>query len=172
MEYDVQKCTRRCAVSGRELQEGETFFSVLVAEGPAVGRRDFAPDAWQGPPEGALGWWKSKVPTRESRRARMAPSEVLLELFHELEDHVDKADMRYVLALLLVRRRVLRIEEPATGTEDPATENADRGTGTGLPVLTLYCTRDDTTHRVACVPPDKARAEQIQAELGKLLFAG
>lgn len=161
MDYDVQKCTRHCAISGRELQEGETFYSVLVAEGAGVGRRDFAPDAWQGPPDGVLGWWKSKVPTRESRRARMAPSEVLLELFQELEDHIDKADMRYVLALLLVRRRVLRIEEGS----DQGSENREQ-------VLTLYCSRDDTTHRVACVPPNAARAEQIQAELGRLLFAG
>ena len=33
MDYEVQRCSRHCAESGRELAPGEAFYSVLVAEG-------------------------------------------------------------------------------------------------------------------------------------------
>ena len=58
MDYDVQRCTRHCAVTGRELAEGEEIFSSLVVEGAQVRRRDYAAEAWTGPPEGVLGFFK------------------------------------------------------------------------------------------------------------------
>ncbi len=30
IDYEIQRCTRHCAASGRELVEGETFYSVLL----------------------------------------------------------------------------------------------------------------------------------------------
>lgn len=156
MDYEVQRCTRRCCVTDRELREGETFYSALLPAGGAVERRDYAAAAWTGPPEGALGWWKAQIPTRESKKARPAPSDVLLEYFADLAERPDQQDTRYVLALLLVRRRVLRMEE---GDED------------GSEQLTLYCPREDATYHVAVAMPDEARAAEIQELLARLLYA-
>jgi len=158
MDYEVERCTRHCAASGRELNEGEEFFSVLRAERGGVHRHDYAAEAWAGPPEGTFAWWKSRMPTREAKRGQLAPNEVLLSLFYELEQTASHDDMRYVLALLLVRRRVLR-------QEDIEHDAQDRG------VLVLYCPRDETTHRVPVVTPGERRTEEIQAELSRLLFA-
>lgn len=158
MEYEVERCTRHCAASGRELQEDEEFYSVLMAEKRDVRRHDYAAEAWTGPPEKALAWWKSRMPTRGAKKGQLAPNEVLLQVFAQLEDVPDKADLRYVLALLLVRRRVLREEELE---HDPS----------GGAVLILYSPREEHTYRAAVAMPDEGRAEQIQAELGQLLFA-
>ena len=111
MDFEVQRCTRHCAATGRELKPGETFYSTLVAEGSQVLRRDYAAEAWQGPPEGVLGWWKSHLPARDARRVHWAPNDVMLELLEQLETQPEKHDMRYVLSLLLVRRRVVRLED-------------------------------------------------------------
>ena len=62
IDYELQRCTRHCAVTERELQPGETFFSTLTAEGAELARRDYSVEAWQGPPAGVVGWWKSKMP--------------------------------------------------------------------------------------------------------------
>ncbi|MHB1038142.1 MAG: hypothetical protein ACYC35_27130 [Pirellulales bacterium] len=159
MDYEVQHCTRHCAASGRTLVEGETFYSVLVSRGAEVLRRDYAAEAWQGPPDDALGWWKSRMPTREEKRLHWAPNDVMLQFFEELEGQADKEDMRYVLALLLVRRRVARLDE--------SDEDAD-----GREVLVLYCPRRDATYRVRAANPDAARADRIQEELAGLLLAG
>lgn len=159
MDFEVQRCTRHCAETGRELNEGEQFYSVLRAEGAEVRRYDYSAEAWHGPPEeGVLGWWKSQMPTREAKRSRMAPRDVLLELFAQLEGQPERQDMLYVLALLLVRHRVLR-------HEDTETDEA------GREVLVLYCPRDETTHRVPATPPSDQRIDEIQDELAQLLYA-
>jgi hypothetical protein len=156
MDYDVQRCTRHCATSGRELREGEECYSALMAAGAELKRLDYAVEAWQGPPEGALGWWKSRVPTREAKKNRLAPNEALLECFVALEGVADKQDMRLVLALLLVRRRVLKLEERETDDQ-------------GRELLVLFNPRDDATHRVTGVMPSLERADEIQNELAQLL---
>ncbi len=160
MDYEVQRCTRHCAASGREFNEGEEFYSVLVAEGSEVRRYDYALEAWTGPPEKALGVWKSRMPMRETGAAKtkLAPGEVMLQLFRELEEDADKRDMRYVLALLMIRRRVLRLEE---------TLHDESGEET----LVLYSPRDENLYRAPVVMPGEARTREIQEELGKLLFA-
>src|SRR3954447_12544560 len=110
MDFEVQKTTRVCASTGREIAAGETFYSVLVREGVEVRRQDIAADAWTGPPADAVGWWKSTMTERDAKKGpKLAPSEVLLELFRELQDAAERGDLRYVLTLLLIRRRLLRL---------------------------------------------------------------
>jgi hypothetical protein len=159
MDYEVQRCTRHCAASGRPLREGEEFYSVLVAEGADVRRYDYAIEGWNGAPERSIGSWKSRMPSHDAKKAQLAPGEVLLQLFAELEGAAEKQDVRYVLSLLLVRRRVLRLEE--TDRDEAGNE-----------VLMLYSPREDTTHRVAVVMPGKERTAEIQRALEQLLFAG
>ena len=158
IDYEVQRCTRHCAATGRELQPGEAFYSTLTAEGAQVVRHDYSQEAWQGPPEGVLGWWKSHMPKRNTKKLHWAPNDVMLELLESLEAQPDKMDMRYVLALLLIRRRVVRLEE----TEKDAS---------GREVSVLYCPRRDTTYRVVTVTPGAQRTTEIQEELARLLFA-
>ena len=97
-----------------------------------------------------------RCPTRTRRRAYWAPNDVLLNFFDELAAQPDKQDMRYVLALLLVRRRVMRMEE----------EQRDEA---GHERLMLYCPRRDTQYEVPAVAPEPQRAEEIQQVLAKLL---
>ena len=65
------RCSRRCRGTGREFQSGDVFYSVLIAEGASVVRHDYGVDAWQGPPEGAIGWWISKMPDPSCTEAAM-----------------------------------------------------------------------------------------------------
>jgi hypothetical protein len=156
MDYEVQRFSRRCAATGRELVPGETFYSVVVAEGAELKRYDYSAEAWPGPPERAIGWWKSQVPDPNARRMHWAPNDVMLEFFDELAEQPDKQDMRYVLALLLVRRRVMRLEESETDEQ-------------GREIMVLYCPRRDATYRVPAVVPEPSRIEAIQQDLARLL---
>lgn len=158
IDYEIQRCTRHCAETGRELQPGETFYSTLTSEGSEVVRRDYSVEAWQGPPPGVLGWWKSLMPQRDARKMRFAPNDVMLDLLESLESQPDGQDMRYVLSLLLIRRRVVRLEE----TEQDSS---------GGEISVLYCPRRETTYRVATVTPGAERTAEIQEELSRLLFA-
>lgn len=158
IDYEVQRCTRHCAVTLRKLQPGEMFYSTLATEGAQVVRHDYSAEAWQGPPEGVLGWWKSHMPERDARRLHWVPNDVMLELLETLQSQPDKQDMRYVLALLLIRRRVVRLEE--TERDELSRE-----------VSVLYCPRREATYRVLTVMPSAERTAEIQEELARLLFA-
>lgn len=159
MEYEVQRFTRHCAATGRELQPGEAFYSVLIAEGPQMRRLDYSAEAWQGPPPEAIAWWKSHVPGKHTRTPAWAPNEVLLQYFEELEEQPSEWDKRYILGLLLIRRRVLRLEDTLRD-------------GKGQEVLLLSCPRRETTYRVLVLPPDPSRTTVIQEELTQLLSNG
>jgi hypothetical protein len=156
MDYEVQHSARCCSATGREFAPGETYYSVLMAEGAELKRYDYAADAWPGPSEEAVGWWKSQVPGRDERKKHWAPNDVMLQFWDELADQLDKQDMRYVLTLLLIRRRVFRLEE----------EKCD---AVGGEVLVVYCPRRETTYEIPAVVPDAARVDAIQEELAALL---
>ena len=56
-EYDIQGPTRVCAASGRELKPGDRFHGVLLEHAGKLIRKDYAAEAWPGPPEGHLAYW-------------------------------------------------------------------------------------------------------------------
>ena len=159
MDYEVQRFTRHCAATGRELQPGETFYSVLVPEGAQIRRLDYSAEAWQGPPPKAIGWWKSQVPGQHTPRIHWAPNDVLLDYFEQLEATPTEWDKRYILALLLLRRRVFRLEESIQNEQ-------------GQELLVLQCPRRHTEYRVVVRPPEPQRTLQIQEELMALLTSG
>jgi len=155
IDYEVSRCTRRCAATDRELQPGEAFYSVLLPSGGQVIRQDFCVAEWKGPPENAIGWWKSTM-ADASRKPQWAPHEVMLEFFEGLEQDPTREDLRYVLALLLVRRRVLRLE-------------AEETDAIGRTVQVLDCSRKEIQYRVPVVLPEPQRAVELQAQLALLL---
>jgi hypothetical protein len=156
-EFEVQRCSRHCAASERLLEPGEEFFSMLVEEGEEMVRQDFSREAWQGPPEESIGWWKATMPMPDAHKVHWAPNDVLLDYFERLEDDEAQRDMRYIMALLLVRRRVARHEE--TQSEG------------GQETMTIYCPRREKSYPVLVIDPTQQRAEEIQNELTQLLFA-
>ncbi|WP_425614284.1 hypothetical protein NA78x_004151 [Anatilimnocola sp. NA78] len=156
LDFEISRCTRRCAATDRELQPGETYYSVLVPSGAQVLRQDYSAAEWKGPPEKALGWWKATMADATARKPQWAPHEVMLEFFETLEHDPSREDLRYVLALLLVRRRVLRLE-------------AEETDATGRQIQVFECPRKEVQYRVAVALPEAARATELQAQLSQLL---
>jgi hypothetical protein len=136
IDYQIQPNTRRCAASGRELRPGEKYFSTLLEEGGKFVRKDYAAEAWQGPPEGAFGFWAGRIPQPNARRRPPIDDDLLLDCFGRLEGQEEPArvNFRYVLALLLMRRRRFRFEEARQEI--------------GREVLCLRCTRTGARHQV------------------------
>ncbi len=157
-DLEIQRCTRRCAKTGEELKPGQAFYSMLRQDQAEVIRLDYSEPAWEGPPEDSLGWWKSEMPSLSAKKMQWAPNDVMLEYFVQLEDQPDKHDMRYILALLMIRRRVLRLEETETDEQ-------------GREVLVLFCSRNEKEYKVFVIDPTEPRINEIQEELAQLLFA-
>ena len=157
MEYQIQANTRRCATTGRELRVGEKFFAVLLDEAGEFVRRDYAAEAWQGPPEGAFSFWCGRVPAVEESRRPQIDDDLLMECFQRLEGQTEpeRLNFRYVVALLLMRRKRFKFEEA-------------RPEGDGE-LLTLRCVRTRARYQVFNPRLTDEEMAAVQEEVFKVL---
>jgi hypothetical protein len=156
-DYQIQPNTRHCAVSGRELRPGEKFYSVLRQDGGKLVRQDFAAEAWYGPPDGAFSFWCGRVPAAEQTRRPRIDDDLLADCFQRLEGAADPAQVsfRYVIALLLMRRKRFKFEEARV--ED------------GQEVLRMRCVRSGAQHDVVNPRLTEDEMVAVQDEVFKVL---
>jgi len=157
LDFHFTSCRRQCSATGRQLEPGETYYSALVNEDGSPERCDFAAEAWQGPPAEHIAWWKSRIPDDANTRPQLAPSDVLLNLFLELADQPDEAEFRYLLGLMLIRKKVVRLLESCRD------EHADE-------VLTLDCPRRQQQYELLVVEPNAECVQQLQLRIVDLLY--
>lgn len=159
MELKIHRPLAACAHTGRPFAAGEIFYSTLVRAAGGLERIDCCAEAWQGPPPHALAWWRSLHPATEAVGSTLAPPDILLDVLEQLDGRPEDAALRYLLALQLVRRRVLRIvERPA---DEPARDE-----------LVLACRKRDIEYRVRIVPSRQATAAGVEERLSSLLWSG
>jgi hypothetical protein len=155
-EYEIRGFTRKCAATGEVIAPGATFFTVVRPGMPEYVREDFSLTAWNGPPEDAIAWWKS-IATESGNRKPRVPSEIILEYFEQLEQDPSRAQERFVLALLMIRRRIFRFE-------------GDEKDEHGRNLMELFCHRNEKTYRVlAAMPRTKADEREIEGRIVRLL---
>ena len=160
LDFEVKRCNRRCSATDRPFEPGDGYYSVLEAEGADVVRRDYCEGAWQGPPDEAIGWWWSRMPKEGAGKAKLAPSEVALDLFDRWSETAGQEKACYVLALFLVRKRVFRFAEAGLGAA-ATTENR----------LNLHCPKRAAEYQVPVVELSDQQAAEIQQQLIELLYA-
>ena len=90
-EYDIQGPTRVCTATGRQLKPGDRFYGLLIEECGKLVRKDFAAEAWPGPPEGHLAYWVGKVPVDDKPRKPVVNDELLLDCFDRLKESTRSA---------------------------------------------------------------------------------
>lgn len=102
------------------------------------------------------------MPERTVAKLTPAPNGVLLDSLTELLRNPKQAKLAYLLALLLVRRRVLVDEESFEFQEQDAVAYS---------LLRLHSQADGRTWEVPVVSPQSdAETESLRQELMKLLF--
>jgi hypothetical protein len=156
-QWEVESSSGRCAATGRLFKEGEEFYTVLFEEGESFKRADYCTEAWNGPPEGAYCHFKSRVPVRERRRQLLVADELLLGFFQRLAAETEpvRVQFRFVLALILMRKRLLRYEGSAS--ED------------GSEVWQMVSPREQTSHRVVNPHLTDEQIESVSRQLGAIL---
>jgi hypothetical protein len=112
LDYQIQAHTRRCTVTGRELKPEERYYTALQDMGDRFVRHDFSSEAWTGPPAGTFSYWCGRVPALNEPDKPRFDDNALEECFQRLEDAGEpgRVNFRYVVALLLIRRKRLRFE--------------------------------------------------------------
>jgi hypothetical protein len=161
MDLKLQRPRGVCARTGRGLAAGEPMVSALVREAGGLVRIDCAAEAWEGPPPATLAWWRSIYTPAAAAGPTLAPADVLLDVLEEMEGRPAEAALRYLIALQLVRRKVLRIVEETSADAPPDGET-----------LVVACRKRRSEYRVAQVAAEQAAADGVQERLQALLWSG
>lgn len=156
-QWDVEQAAGRCTVTGRRLEEGEEFYSALFEDGENFRRCDYSLDSWNGPPEGSYCHFKSRVPIKQKPKKLLVDNELLVSFFLRLGDETElvRLQFRFVLALILMRKRLLRYE----GSEVEG----------GVEVWRMVLTTDRSEHRVANPRLTDEQIEGVSSQLSAIL---
>jgi hypothetical protein len=152
VDYQIKSLGQECAATGEPLMPGSVCHCVLVRDGEGSRRLDFSRDGWTGPPEGTVGHWTRRVPAADTTPRPRDPDD-LMQYFERLHEEANptREGLRFVLALLLVRKRRLEIEE---------TRPDDDGD-----LLVLTGTRGEGRFEVRDPRLDADEIERLQGEL-------
>ena len=111
-DWEIKSRGDRCSVTGHPFEDGEFFYTLLFRErGGGFRREDFSEEAWKQrdikkPP---FSFWKSKfeVPPPVTEALPKQTAEDLLRRYLQ-EPGNGHARVRYILALMLERKRILK----------------------------------------------------------------
>jgi hypothetical protein len=158
-EYKVSRCTRQCHALRRPLREGEVYYSVVLESGDEYLRQDYSAESWKGPPEGAVGWWKCRMPTSDAKKMVLAPPEVLIDLLRQMEQFPAKGKSRYLLALMLMRRKIVRPVKETDALEEESNE-----------IMRVEVVIDGSTIDVPICKITRSESDALRDELNELLY--
>lgn len=118
--YETGRVGQACAATGIPLAPSDAYIGALceIDEEPGMQRLDYSKDAWEGGarPSRLMAYWRGVVPPKDKPDRPALDAASLLSLFESLSEAAEPRHIafRYVLALLLVRKRVLSV----SGTRD------------------------------------------------------
>lgn len=123
--WNIGRVDWRCAACQRELSPATACWAVLSENSPEAvrqsglpfQRQNYCEECWQsqfeaGLLKGVFSHWKTSVPEPNRKPKLLVDDHVLVDLFTRLGGQADVANLRFrfVLALLLMRKRILRYE--------------------------------------------------------------
>lgn len=162
-DWTIQSRAEKCAVTGEPFQDGEYFYTLLFDDPAGLRREDLSEAAWKARNDNMqpYSFWRSKFeppapPPPEALGRQTA--EDLLRRYME-ESSAQYAAARYLLAVMLERKRLLKEVEAKTDAEGQLTR--------------IYV--HAKTGEVFVIPDPQLRLDQIaqvQQEVSALLSPG
>ncbi|MDB5328122.1 MAG: hypothetical protein JWM57_3691, partial [Phycisphaerales bacterium] len=112
--YSVSRPAGKCAISGIDIHPGDTFMAILKDTPMGLERLDVSLAHWPevNAAEG-LAYWRAVMPQPDAvKKKPFVDDEVLTQLFERLADTDEphKVHFRFVLGLILMRKRLLVYE--------------------------------------------------------------
>jgi hypothetical protein len=111
-DWEIKSRAHQCSRTGREFLEGEFFYTLLIREGEGFRREDLSEEAWKERNDNIqpFSFWRSKYDPPAPPPAEPLPRDDAEGLLRRLIQENDPAyaNVRYILALMLERKRVIR----------------------------------------------------------------
>src|SRR5687768_13151558 len=112
--YDVSRPHGVCAVTGRAIGPDEKFMAALRETSAGFERLDILMPAWaEFDRKDVVAFWQTVMPRHEQKKKLFVDDQVLCDLFERLGEVTEpaKLNFRFVLGLILMRKRMLMYED-------------------------------------------------------------
>ncbi len=113
-----------------------------------------------------FSYWKTTIPETEQKKKLFVDDGVLVDLFNRLESRTASADIqfRFVLALLLMRKRLIKYD----GTEAPALTD-EIANGTAVEVWRMVLRNSGQAVRVTNPHLTTEQISEVSEQLSSIL---
>ena len=123
-DWTIQGRSHACAATGRHFEDGEYFYTLLYYEKAEFRREDVCEESYKSRNENVkpFSHWRSKYEAAPAviETVSKQTAEDLLRKYME-ENAADFANARYILALMLERKRILKEREVKRGDDGALT---------------------------------------------------
>jgi hypothetical protein len=156
-EWEINKPLGQCCGTGKKIEYGEEYFAALVETEEGLVRRDFCADYWSAEKPGVFCYWRTKLPRPDEKKHTFVDDEMLMAFFERLgkETEQEKINFRFVLALVLMRKR--RLKYDSSRAED------------GKEIWRLRVAGGKEFVEVANPKLDEEQIRQLTSQIGEIL---
>jgi len=156
-QWQIERSEGKCAGTGRVLEPGEAYYAALIDSESGFERHDYSCDYWEQHRPEVFSFWKTQIPLPTQKKKLFVDDGVLVNLFERLADEKEpiKINFRFVLALILMRKRLLKYE-------DTRREN-------GQEIWKMRFVREKEIHPVINPNLGDEQIEQVSQELSAIL---
>lgn len=158
-DWEINKPLGQCSGSGRKIEPGEEYYGALVETEEGLVRRDFSNEYWERERPHVYCFWKTKLAAPNEKRKLFVSDDMLMAFFERLanETEAEKVNFRFVLALVLMRKR--RLKYDSTKSED------------GREIWRLKVSGDKDLVEVVNPHLSEEQIEQLTSQIGQILQA-
>ncbi len=116
-EWEIDKPLGQCCGTGKKIEYGEEYFAALVETDEGLQRQDFCADYGESEKPDVFCYWKTRLPRPDEKKQIFVDDEMLMAFFERLgkETEQEKINFRFVLALILMRKRRLKYDSSKIG---------------------------------------------------------
>lgn len=160
-EYNISKPSGRCRKCDRPLEPKEEFVATVREVGEELTREDFCLACWEGHDhkegQDIFGVWHAHIPQPQEKKKILVNDEVIITFFERLEaaDDPVKLGFRYVLALVLMRKKLL------------VYDRMERREGQEIWLMRFR--GSDKVHRVVDPRLDEEKIAEVSQSLGAIM---
>lgn len=158
-EWEINRPLGQCHGTERKIEYGEEYFAGLVETEEGLQRRDFCAEYWESQKPDVFCYWKTRLPEPGQKKQLFVDDQMLMAFFERLENETEqeKVNFRFVLALILMRKRILKYDE---------TKNVD-----DQEVWCLRIVGEKQIVEVINPHLDEEQIEQLSSQISEILHA-
>ena len=158
-DWEINRPLGQCSGSGRKIESGEEYFGALVQTEQGLERRDFSSEYWEREKPPVYCFWRTKLAAPNEKKELFISDDMLMAFFERLAHETDseKVNFRFVLALVLMRKRRLKYDSARTDG--------------GREVWSLRVTGEKELVEVVNPHLDENQIEELTSQIGQILQA-